>query len=148
MSVAPSRVSATSKASGPTSFVMMSRFHAVISHPDEERCQLRDRLHDEEAQELAEALEAFRTAKTHAELAEAQRHVAKELADVVYVVYGTAHALGIILDRALERVHTSNMTKLSGPRREDGKLLKPPGYESPDLSDVVWPMTVEEAGWR
>lgn len=67
--------------------------------------------------------------------------VAKELADLVYVAYGAALALGIHLDQALAIVHRSNMSKLwddGKPRyRADGKVLKPPTYVAPDLGTVV-----------
>lgn len=67
--------------------------------------------------------------------------VAKELADLVIVTYGTAASLGIDLDEAVRRVHDSNMTKVDDNGnplfREDGKLLKGPNYEPPDMSGVV-----------
>lgn len=54
--------------------------------------------------------------------------LAHELADVVYVAYGTALVHGIDLDAVIAEIHRSNMTKL-GPdgrvaRRADGKVLK------------------------
>lgn len=67
--------------------------------------------------------------------------VAKELADLVYVVYGTAIALGINLDEAIRRVHESNLTKLVDGKpeyREDGKILKGPHYQAPDMEGVVY----------
>lgn len=67
--------------------------------------------------------------------------VAKELADLVYVAYGTAIALGINLDEALRRVHESNMTKLVDGKpvlRPDGKVLKGPHYQAPDMEGVVY----------
>jgi predicted HAD superfamily Cof-like phosphohydrolase len=65
--------------------------------------------------------------------------IAKELADLLYVTYGTAVEYGINLDRAFELVHQSNMSKL-GPDgepifREDGKVLKGPNYAPPDLRE-------------
>lgn len=65
----------------------------------------------------------------------------KELADLVYVCYQYAENLGWDLDEALNRVHVSNMSKL-GPdgqpiRREDGKVLKGPNYQPPNLNDLV-----------
>src|SRR3972149_2730140 len=39
-------------------------------------------------------------------------HLLKELADLAYVIYGTAEAFGWDLDEALRRVHESNMSKL------------------------------------
>lgn len=66
--------------------------------------------------------------------------VAKELADLVYVVYGTAVSLGIDLDEALRRVHASNMSKRNPDgtvsRRDDGKILKPDTYRAPDMTGV------------
>lgn len=65
----------------------------------------------------------------------------KELADLVYVTYGYAATFGWDLDEAVRRVHASNMSKL-GPDgkpifRADGKVLKGPKYEAPDLKDLV-----------
>lgn len=67
--------------------------------------------------------------------------LAHELADVVYVAYGTALVHGIDLDEVIAEVHRSNMTKL-GPdglvtRRADGKVLKGDHYEAPDVSAVL-----------
>ena len=63
------------------------------------------------------------------------------LADVVYVAYGTALTLGIDLDAALAEVHDSNMSKLGEDgrplKREDGKVLKGPGYRRPDLKKTL-----------
>lgn len=66
--------------------------------------------------------------------------IAKELADVILVVYGCAVALGIDLELAIEKVHASNMTKLVDGKplmREDGKVLKGPNYIAPDMSDCI-----------
>lgn len=67
--------------------------------------------------------------------------LAHELADVVYVAYGTALVHGIDLDEVIAEIHRSNMTKL-GPdgsvsRRADGKVLKGDHYEAPDVSAVL-----------
>jgi predicted HAD superfamily Cof-like phosphohydrolase len=66
-------------------------------------------------------------------------HIAKELADLVYVTYGAARAYGIPLDLAVAEVHRSNMTKLTGgpTRRADGKLLKGEHYEGADMKKVI-----------
>ena len=65
----------------------------------------------------------------------------KELADLVYVCFQYAENLGWDLDAALDRVHQSNMTKLGEDgkpiRREDGKVLKGPNYQPPNLTDLV-----------
>ena len=67
--------------------------------------------------------------------------LAHELADVVYVAYGTALVHGIDLDAVIAEIHRSNMTKL-GPdgqvsRRADGKVLKGEHYEAPDVAAVL-----------
>ncbi|MFB7499009.1 MazG nucleotide pyrophosphohydrolase domain-containing protein [Streptomyces sp. NPDC056161] len=67
--------------------------------------------------------------------------LAHELADVVYVAYGTALVHGIDLDAVLAEVHRSNMSK-RGPdgqisRRADGKVLKGDHYAAPDVTEVL-----------
>ena len=65
----------------------------------------------------------------------------KELADLVYVCYQYAANLGWNLDEAMDRVHKSNMSKLDEygkpVLREDGKVLKGPHYQPPNLADLV-----------
>ncbi|MFM9608544.1 hypothetical protein DF268_40070 [Streptomyces sp. V2] len=73
--------------------------------------------------------------------------LAHELADVVYVAYGTALVHGIDLDAVLAEIHRSNMTKV-GPggeiaRRADGKVLKGEHYEAPDVAGVL-----RRQGWE
>lgn len=63
------------------------------------------------------------------------------LADIVYVVYGTALTYGIDLDSALQEVHRSNMSKLGSDGRPlvrgDGKVLKSEQYFPPDIAAVL-----------
>lgn len=119
---------------------MLRAFHELIAHPDTDALWTRRTLHDEEHVELVEALEEMRERESwlcSTCQREALEAVARELADVVYVAYGTAHALGIDLDAALLEVHRANMSKAGGPRRADGKALKPPGFRAPDMSAAV-----------
>jgi len=63
----------------------------------------------------------------------------KELADILYVVYGTAITFGLPLDAVFNRVHASNMSKLVDGKplyRDDGKVLKGPNYQPPKLDDL------------
>ena len=73
--------------------------------------------------------------------AHSKENLLKELADLVYVVYGYAATYGLNLDEAFRRVHESNMSKLDDNgepvRRADGKVLKGPNYKEADLSDLV-----------
>ena len=70
-----------------------------------------------------------------------QEECLKELADLVYVCYQYAENMNWFLDEALNRVHLSNLSKLGEDGkpiyREDGKVLKGPGYKPPDLSDLI-----------
>lgn len=59
---------------------------------------------------------------------------AHELADLVYVAYGTFVALGIDADAAFAEVHDANLRKAGAPRRADGKQLRPPGWHPADLT--------------
>ena len=99
---------------------------------EEEIIKLRQRLIMEEAGEVYDELDRpvlNRVALT------------KELADLLYVVYGTAEQLSLPLEPAFSRVHRSNMSKLDDNGkpiyREDGKVLKGPKYEKPNL-DELW----------
>ena len=70
-----------------------------------------------------------------------QAEALKELADLVYVCYQYAENQGWFLDEALDRVHKSNLSKLGADGkpiyREDGKVLKGPGYKPPNLEDLT-----------
>ena len=65
----------------------------------------------------------------------------KELADLIYVCAQYAENMQWDIEQALRRVHKSNMSKLGEDGkpiyREDGKVLKGPNYQPPDLSDLV-----------
>ncbi|MFE0627322.1 MazG nucleotide pyrophosphohydrolase domain-containing protein [Streptomyces sp. NPDC058864] len=85
------------------------------------------------AEEVAEVAEASATGPLD--------HLAHELADVVYVAYGTALVHGIDLDEVIAEIHRANMSKL-GPDgrptlRADGKVLKGEHYRAPDVAAVL-----------
>lgn len=65
----------------------------------------------------------------------------KELSDLVYVCFQYAENMEWDLEEALDRVHKSNMSKLGLDgkpiRRSDGKVLKGPNYQPPQLNDLV-----------
>jgi hypothetical protein len=66
----------------------------------------------------------------------------KELADLVYVLYGYALSRGYNLDEALYRVHANNCMRVTQPdgtvkRREDGKVLKREDAPKVRLEDLV-----------
>ncbi len=60
-----------------------------------------------------------------------------ELTDLLYVVYGAIEACGVDPDPVFAEVHRANMQKMDGPRRADGKLLKPPGWQPADVRGVI-----------
>ena len=67
--------------------------------------------------------------------------IADALTDLLYVVYGAGHAFGIDLDECFNEVHRSNMTKLGEDGRplyrDDGKVMKGPSYEEPNLEQFL-----------
>lgn len=120
-----------------TNFEKVQQFHraADIEQPEWptlpslERWSLRDDLITEEFWELKDAY--------------AERDIVKfadALADLLYVVYGTADEAGINVDAVFAEVHSSNMSKVVDSkviRRHDGKILKPAGYFPPDIESVL-----------
>jgi predicted HAD superfamily Cof-like phosphohydrolase len=65
------------------------------------------------------------------------------LADIDYINEGTRIEFGVDGGPIAELVHASNMAKVGGPIREDGKKLKPPGWQPPDIEGEL-----VRQGWR
>jgi predicted HAD superfamily Cof-like phosphohydrolase len=105
-----------------------------LDKPDlgpEEMIELRIKLLKEEVEEYAEAARA-------GDLVE----VLDALADIGYILAGTIinHGMQNIYDDAFSEVHRSNMAKLVNGkviRREDGKVLKPEGWQPPQLAQFL-----------
>lgn len=88
---------------------------------------LRDKLIDEEAYELKEAI--------------GQRDlpdIAKEGIDLIVVVLGMFAAYGIDPRPVWDLVHDSNMAKEGGGTRSDGKIMKPTGWKKPDIQGEIF----------
>lgn len=96
-------------------------------------------------------LEDFRLSLITEELKELQEALANKdlvsvadgLGDLLYVVYGTAHAFGIPIDAVFAEIHNSNMSKLAPDgkpmyRESDGKVMKGPNYFRPNLKSVIY----------
>lgn len=64
--------------------------------------------------------------------------VADGLADLIYVVVGAALSFGIPLERVWSEVQRANMDKLNGPKRADGKQLKPQGWIPPRIHEAIF----------
>ena len=88
----------------------------------------------EEFQEWIEELNKLTSGSDAAEL--------KELADLVYVIYGYANVMDWDLDEAIQRVHENNMGRMYQPdgtikRNAHGKVEKNKDYPKVNLSDLV-----------
>jgi len=113
---------------------MVEEFHrkfeiAVQTAPaevSEDTKRLRVRLIQEEFDELKESMAAGDLPA-----------VAKEMADLLYVVYGTAVSYGIDMDPVFREVHRSNLSKVGGYKRADGKWVKPPTYSSARVEPIL-----------
>lgn len=98
--------------------------------PDDKRVSLRKSLIWEEVAELFDAIDRKDLVDT-----------ADGIADAIVVLIGTALEFGIPLDRVMEEVHRSNMSKLGADGRpvlrEDGKVLKGPNFTPPDIQSIL-----------
>lgn len=94
--------------------------------PDENTKTLRIRLIQEEFDELKDALDQGDLSA-----------MAKELADLLYVVYGTAVSYGIDMEPVFREVHRSNMSKVGGHKRADGKWVKPSHYSPAAIKPIL-----------
>lgn len=97
-----------------------------IGHiPTSDRILLRIRLIAEELGELIEAMER----KDYPQ-------VAKEMADLLYTVYGTGVEWGVPVDEIFQAVHAANMTK-EGAQGTDAKIRKGKNYSPPDIEHIL-----------
>ena len=94
--------------------------------PDEVTCALRIRLIQQELDELQVAF-------AHRDVVV----VAKELADLLYAVYGTAISCGIDMVPVFREVHRSNMNQVGVRPRADGTWIGPVGYTPPRLQPIL-----------
>lgn len=86
----------------------------------------RIRLITEELAELAEAI----AKDDWVEFADA-------LADLTWVVLGTAVEFDIPFNEVWEEVKRSNFTKIGGKPDSGGKIIKPEGYSPPNISAIL-----------
>lgn len=98
---------------------------------DYDLIELRIKLLTEEVQEYADAARA-------GDMVE----ILDALADIGYILAGTIinHGMQDIYDDAFAEVHRSNMAKLVDGkvhRRDDGKVMKPEGWQPPNLSQFL-----------
>lgn len=146
-----------------TNFELVKEFHAAFNKtpdpevPTEQSDKiriLRHRLIEEEFNEVTQELQmkSRTTLWDDFKYIDIKNHLifdkgfdinrlAKELSDLLYVVYGTAAAYGIPIDDVYRKVHENNMSKLQSDGtvkyREDGKVLKPDTYVPLDVSKLL-----------
>jgi predicted HAD superfamily Cof-like phosphohydrolase len=90
-------------------------------------------------EEAREFLDASDEVFADPENKEARYELLKELSDLVFVCYQFAAAFNLDLDKAMDLVFESNLSKLdeqgNAMFRADGKVLKGPNYQPPDLAE-------------
>lgn len=59
--------------------------------------------------------------------------LADGIADSIVILLGTAVTYGIDMRPVWDIVHATNMAKKGGTMRADGKILKPEGWEPPNI---------------
>ncbi len=140
---------------GLTNAQKIVEFHAAVGAPVPEEprvppldiLQLRQKLLQEEFSEASEALGTL-TAVLQTDQPVQPTDVTEwvhELTDLLYVTYGAILACGVDPDPIFAEVHRANLSKAGGPTREDGKILKPPGWQPADVRGVI-EKQVEETG--
>ncbi len=137
----------------------VKEFHAMTNNPDranpgpiaDSRVRLRASLIAEEFFETMQAMfiDVPQADQLHYSLGDLKVMVANRiakctinvnmpemadgLADLDYVVEGTRLEFGIDGGPIAKEVHRTNMLKLTGPTRADGKRMKPEGWTPPDI---------------
>lgn len=106
--------------------------------PELQVLDLRVELIKEEV--VRETLPAF-LAVASAPTLENMTELADGLIDTLYVTYGALIALDFPTEKLWKEVQRSNMSKVwpdgTVHKREDGKVLKPPGFQPPDLHSIM-----------
>lgn len=63
--------------------------------------------------------------------------IADGIADSIVVLLGTAISYGIDIRPIWDEVHRTNMNKVGGIKRDDGKQLKPEGWKPPNVAGLL-----------
>ena len=90
---------------------------------------------------IQEELDEYKEAATMG----SEIEVADALADLLYVVYGTAVSYGIDMEPVFAEVHRSNMSKGDPEvvRASNGKILKSKNWTAPDLYPILKTMIID-----
>lgn len=98
----------------------------------QEAAAMRYKLMNEENEEYAVAVK-------NGDLVE----IADALGDMLYILCGTMieHGMQDKIEEVFDEIHRSNMTKLDYDGkpilRDDGKILKGPAYEKPNINQIL-----------
>lgn len=129
-----------------TPFECLIEFHKAFGQPvapqptlpEQDTLQLRKRLLQEEFAEVCVEIERLESQlETPGSIPDQLYRLAHELADLLYVTYGTFAALGIDPQPVFAEIHRANMRKITGDIRPDGKRLKPKNFVPADIYAVV-----------
>ena len=123
----------------PTNFELIKAWHekfapkvirGELGFPYKAEEELRVKLINEEFEELVAAVQV----KSMVDIVDA-------IGDLLWVTYSAALAYGIDADAVVGEINRSNWTKLGADGepiyREDGKVMKGPNYEPPNLQQVL-----------
>jgi predicted HAD superfamily Cof-like phosphohydrolase len=95
----------------------------------------------EEARETAEAITGrrvhIRISRNRAKREQGLVGAIDGLCDQLATIYGAAVTFGVDLAPFWAEVHRTNMAKAGGPKRADGKQLKPEGWQPPDIAGLL-----------
>ena len=94
--------------------------------PDPQTAELRKKLIDEEVAELHAA-----------QAAGDLPGIADAIVDSIYVLLGYAISYGIDVRPIWDEVQRANMSKEGGGTRADGKIMKPEGWQPPDIEGHI-----------
>lgn len=116
---------------------MLKEFHKKFNHHIEEHptSVVPDNVFELRVKLMREELNETIAAMVDENLVE----IADGLADLLYVVFGTAISYGIPIDEIFTEVHRSNMTKsmLKDEKSIKGKTLKGENWEPPRIHDIL-----------
>ena len=130
-------------------FRMVGHFHEKFGLPRLTQNCSPQHLHTDDmdfrVKFLQEELDEIREADENEDLL----GVADGLADLIYVACGTAHLMGIDLDRVFQEVHNANMKKQRAVTKDDVRstrhhrwdVVKPEGWVGPDIQGAVYGKT-------
>jgi ADP-ribose pyrophosphatase YjhB (NUDIX family) len=112
----------------------VAEFHAAFGIVDPDRPTARVPSWPERLAFLEEEVREYAAAAEAGDVVE----IADALADLLYVVHGTALVHGIPLDAVFEEVHRSNLSKAGGAAIGPGtKAPKPTGYRPPNIRPLL-----------